>query len=208
MKNLLKTLATSAMTAIVLSATVFSSIAAEKVVPIEKVSTKMDIKRVIVQGNTKVRLVQSKSEWVSVEESEMDKISVKQTGNTLTINSSEKTPVMVTVYVKDIYRICALNNAEVSTSGTFNLPYLQVILRDNAVANIKANTESMYTDMNGVGSLDLAGSTESHTIRNSGLGSLKMDKLAALKTENLSAESSLAMNVVNGKVKKETVMKK
>lgn len=208
MKNSLKTLATSAMTAIVLSATVFSSIAAEKVVPIEKVSTKMDIKRVIVQGNTKVRLVQSKSEWVSVEESEMDKISVKQTGNTLTVSSSEKTPVTVTVYVKDIYRICALNNAEVSTSGTFNLAYLQVIVRDNAVANIKANTESMYTDMDGVGSLDLAGATESHIIRNSGLGSLKMDKLAALKTENLSVESSLAMNVVNGKVKKETGMKK
>jgi hypothetical protein len=208
MKNSLKTLVASAMTAIVLSATVFSSIAAEKVAAVGKISTKADIKRVIVRGNTKVLLVQSKSEWVSVEDSELDKVSVKQMGNTLTISSSEKTPVTVTVYVRDIYRISALDHAEVSTAGTFNLVYLQVILRDNAVAYIKANTESMYTDMDGEGSLALAGATESHTIKNSGLGSLKMDKLAALKTENLTAESSLAMNVMKGKTKKTDRMKK
>ncbi|MBB5636787.1 hypothetical protein HDF26_005263 [Pedobacter cryoconitis] len=202
MKNSLKTLVTSAMTAIILSATVFSSIAAEKVVPVVAASAKMDIKRVIVQGNTRVHLVQSKNEWVSVEESEMDKISVKQMGNTLTVSSSEESPVTVTVYVKDLYRISALDNSEVSTIGTFNLAYLQVILRDNAVAHIKANTESMYTDMDGLGSLELAGTTESHTIKNSGLGSLKTEKLAALRTDNLPVESRLAMNVMKAKVKK------
>jgi hypothetical protein len=202
MKNSLKTLVASAMTAIVLSATVFSSIAAEKVVPVGKVSARTDIKRVIVQGNTKVLLVQSNNEWVSVEDGGLDKISVKQLGNTLTISSSEKTPVTVTVYVKDLYRISAVDNAEVRTVGTFNLEYLQVILRDHAIAHIKAKTESMYTDMDGEGSLDLAGATESHTIKNSGIGSLKTEKLAALKTENLPVESRLAMNIVKGKVKK------
>ncbi|MGY0039237.1 hypothetical protein [Pedobacter sp. NJ-S-72] len=45
MKNSFKTLATSAMTAIILSATVFSSIAAQKVVPVANVSAKEDIKK-------------------------------------------------------------------------------------------------------------------------------------------------------------------
>jgi len=202
MKNSLKTFVTSAMTAIVLSATVFSSIAAEKVVPVKQASAKMDIKRVIVQGNTKVLLVQSNNEWVSVEDSGLDKISVKQIGNTLTISSSEETPITVTVYVRDLYRISVLDNAEVRTVGTLNLEYLQVILRDHAVAHIKAKTESMYTDMDGEGSLYLAGATESHTMKNSGIGNLKTEKLAALKTENLPVESRLAMNVVKGKVKK------
>ena len=202
MKNSLKTLVASAMTAIVLSATVFSSIAAEKVVPIEKVSAKEDIKKVIVQGNTKVFLVQSNSEWVSVEEGDMDKISVKQMGNTLTVSSAEEKPVTVTVYVKDLYRISALNNADVRTVGTFNLAYLQVILRDHAVAHIKAKAESMYTDMDGEANLVLAGATENHVIKNSGIGSLKTEKLAAFRTENLPAESRLAINTARGKVKK------
>ena len=124
MKNSLKTLATSAMTAIVLSATVFSSIAAEtimcsstqtemnrnhaahdsfitikkqiytdeKVVPVAMVSANEKKKKIVVQGNAKVFLVQSNKEWVSVEESDMNKISVKQMGNTLTVSSTEKTP--------------------------------------------------------------------------------------------------------------------
>ncbi|MGY0039236.1 GIN domain-containing protein [Pedobacter sp. NJ-S-72] len=118
------------------------------------------------------------------------------------MGSNEKTPVTVTVYVKDLYRISALNNADVRTVGTFNLAYLQVILRDHAVAHIKAKTESMYTDMDGEANLDLAGATESHTIKNAGIGSLKTERLAAFKTENLPVESRLAMNVVKGKVKK------
>ena len=196
MKNSLKTLVVSAMTAIVLSATVFSSIAAETVVPTEKIPARVAIKKVVVKGNTKVLLVQSNNDQVSIEEGRMDKVSVEQMGDVLTVSSKEDVPVTVIIYVRNLYRISALNNADVRTDGKFSLPYLQLILRDYAAAHINAKTESIYTDMDGETDLYLAGTTEHHTIRNSGIGSLHMKKLAALKTENLSGESSLAMNTV------------
>ncbi|MGY0037728.1 GIN domain-containing protein [Pedobacter sp. NJ-S-72] len=149
MKNSLKTLVASAMTAIVLSATVFSSIAAETIVPTEKRPAKADIKKVVVLGNTQVLLVQSNNDRVSIEEGRMDKVSVEQMGDVLTVSSKEDVPVTVTIYVKNLYRISALNNADVRTAGKFSLPYLQVILRDHAAAHINAKTESIYTDMDG-----------------------------------------------------------
>ncbi|WP_348619908.1 GIN domain-containing protein [Pedobacter lusitanus] len=195
MKTSFKTLAVSAMTAIILSGTVFGSFASEKSVASAKViSFNDDIKRVVVMGNTKVSLVQSSTEFVSIDEGEREKVSIKQMGNTLTVSSSEETPVKVTIYVKDVYRIYASDNASVRTVGTFKQSYLQVILRDHAVAYIKAKTESMYTDLDGEAYLDLSGATDNHTIKNAGIGSLKTERFAASKTENLPVESRWAMN--------------
>lgn len=198
MKTSFKTLVASAMTAIVLSTTVVTAFAAEKVTATEKatekVSENQDIKRVVVNGTTKVFIVQSNRDWISIGDDNQDKVSVKQVGNTLSISSSEETPVVVTVYVKDLYRIVAADHAVVSTVGTINLPYLQVVMRDNAKAHIKAKTKSLYTDLAGEANLELSGATESHTIKNASAGDLKVERLLAAKTENLPAGSRLAMN--------------
>ncbi|MET4142918.1 DUF2807 domain-containing protein [Pedobacter sp. UYP1] len=194
MKTSFKTLVASAMTAIVLSTTVVTAFAAEKVTAAEKVSENQDIKKVVVSGTTKVFIVQSNRDWISIGDDNQDKVSVKQVGNTLSINSSEETPVVVTVYVKDLYRIAVADHADVSTVGTINLPYLQVVMRDHAKAHIKAKTESLYTDLAGEANLELLGATESHTIKNASAGDLKVERLLAAKTENLPAGSRLAMN--------------
>lgn len=194
MKTSFKTLVASALTAIVLSTTVVTAFATEKVTAKEKVSENMDIKKVVVNGNTKVFIVQSNRDWVSIGDDNADKVSVKQIGNTLSINSSELTPVVVTVYVKGLYRITAADHAEVNTVGTVNLSALQVVMRDHAKARIKAKTESLYTDLKGEANLELLGATASHTIKNAGIGNLKVEKLAAAKTENLPAGTRLAMN--------------
>lgn len=202
MKTSFKTLVASAMTAIVLSTTVVTAFAAEKVTAAEKVSENQDIKRVIVNGTTKVFIVQSNRDWISIGDDNLDKVSVKQVGNTLSISSSEETPVVVTVYVKNLYRIAVADHADVSTVGTINLPYLQVVMRDQAKAHIKAKTESLYTDLAGEANLELLGTTESHTIKNASAGDLKVERLLAAKTENLPAGSRLAMNDTTVQAKK------
>ncbi|RAJ22419.1 GIN domain-containing protein [Pedobacter cryoconitis] len=202
MKTSIKTLVASAMTAIVLSTTVVTAFAAEKVTAKEKVAENMDIKKLVVNGNTKVFIVQSNRDWVSIGDDNQDKVTIKQIGNTLSINSSEETPVVVTVYVKDLYRISAADAADVRTVGTVDLPYLQVIMRDHAKAHIKAKTESLYTDLAGDASLELLGATDSHTIKNASIGNLKTEKLAAVKTKNLPVGTRLAMNDTHDSTKR------
>ena len=202
MKISLKTVLTLVMTAILLTATVITSTAAERIITLGKESANPDIKRVVIKGNVQVRLVQSHREWVSLDEDYMSKVKIRQTGNILTISSSEKNPVSVTVYVKDVYRIEAADKVNITTIGKFNLKFLQVILKDNAVAYIKADTESLYTELNGQSKLQLLGSTGDYYIKNSSTGILNTAKFAAVNTETLPGSSRLAMNTDRVKTKK------
>lgn len=192
MKTSLKALFATAMTAVVLSSSVLTSVAAEKSRELKVMTANNEIKKVIVTGNTKVFLVQSKTEYVTMEEGDMDKVTVKQIGNELRISSSEKSPVTVTVYVRDIFRVDASNTCVVKTIGTFNLKYLQLILKDDAVARIKANTESLYTVINGHSNLELLGSTGKHILKHNGIGKLNADKFAALETHREPTEDVMA----------------
>jgi hypothetical protein len=193
MKTSLKNVVASALTALVLSASAFTSVAAETVKFSGMASVNPDIKKVIVTGNVKVLLVQSYKEWVSLDEDKMDKVSIKQVGHTLTLSSTEKEPVMLTVYLNDPYRIDVSKNACVRTVGTFNVKHLQVMVKDNAVAYVKAKTESLYTVINGNSDLELHGTTAKHFIKTDGIGKLKTENLAALQTDHLSHDTEMAM---------------
>jgi hypothetical protein len=193
MKTTVKNLVAIALTAIVLSTSAFTSVAAEQVQFSGMAKVNPEIKKVIVTGNVKVLLVQSNREWVSLDEDKMDKVSIKQVGHTLTLNSTEREPVMMTVYVSDPYRIDVSNNACVKTVGTFNIKHLQVMVKDNAVAYVKAKTESIYTVVNGNADLELQGSTANHFIKTDGIGKLKTENFAALNTAHSSHETEVAM---------------
>jgi hypothetical protein len=194
MKTTLKTVVSTALVALVLSASAFTTVAAEKVKVLEMASVNPAIKKIIISGNVKVMLVQSYNEQVALDEENFDKVSIKQVGYTLNISSDSKTQIQVTVFVSDPYRIDASNNACVSTVGRFDVKHLQVMVRDNAVASIKAKTESLYTVVNGNASLELKGSTANHIIKTDGIAILKTEGLAALKTDRISAETDVAMN--------------
>jgi len=157
-------------------------------------SVNPDIKKVVVTGNTVVYLIQGKRDWVSVEGIAMDKVSIKQIGHTLTIHSSEADPVVLTVYVKDIYRIDASGQAKVSTTGNFNLQNLQVMLKDKATARVRATTESLYTAVGDNAKLELVGKTNRHIVKANGTDQLKMDKFAALDTQYLPGNVAVAVN--------------
>ena len=196
----LKTLFASALTAIILSATVFASTAAAS--PLVAVHTSnLDIKKIKATGNVKVFVAQASSEWVSMDEENLPKVSLKQIGNTLTISSSERNPVSVTVYVKDIYRIEASDKAVVKTVGKFNVKYLQVLLKDNAIARVKASTESIYTVISDQANLELLGTTDKHIVKKNGIGIINTEKFAALTTHHEAVEVETAMNIEKANAK-------
>jgi len=187
MKTLFNTVLKSSSMAIVLLASVFSLTASAATIAVERAAVNPDIKKVIVTGNTKVLLVQNTREYVTVDAVDLDKVSLKQVGNTLTINSSESNPVTVTVYVKDLYRIDASDKASVNTSGNFNLTNLQIMLKDDAKARVKATTESLYTVIDGHANLELIGTSANHISKMAGIATIDTDKFAAVKTESVTA---------------------
>jgi len=183
MKTLINSVLKSGSVAIVLLASVFSLTASAATVTIDKGAAGREIKKVIVTGNTKVLLVQNSQEYVTMEDLDMKKVSVKQIGSTLTISSTESSPVTVTVYVKDLYRIDASEQANVRTVGKFNLTNLQVMLKDDASARVKANTGSIYTVINDRANLELIGKTDKHIYEIAGIAKMDTDKFAATKSQ-------------------------
>ena len=183
MKTLFNTVLKSGSIAIILLASVFSLTATAATFTAEMGINNQDIKKVIITGNTKVILIQGPKEHVTMDELDLEKVSLKQVGNTLTISSNESSPVTVFVYVKDIYRIDASDNSSVRTSGNFNLENLQVMLKDDASARVKATTGSLYTTINDRAKLELIGTSESHVSRLAGLAKMDTDKFAAVKTD-------------------------
>lgn len=177
----MKTLKTL-LTAVMLIVVVFNSSAADKNLSLKRVPANAAIKKVIVTGNTRVTLIQSNTEWISVGQENIEKIAVKQIGDALTINSSEDEPIAVTVYVKNPFRIDVSNQSDVKTVGKFNVEFLQVILKDRATARIQANTKSLYTIINNHSKLELIGATDKHILKMDEVAILKTDKFAALTT--------------------------
>jgi len=183
MKTLFNIVLKSGSIAIILLASVFSLTATAATFTAEMGINNQDIKKVIITGNTKVILIQGPKEHVTMDELDLEKVSLKQVGNTLTISSNESSPVTVFVYVKDIYRIDASDNSSVRTSGNFNLENLQVMLKDDASARVKATTGSLYTTINDRAKLELIGTSESHVSRLAGVAKMDIDQFAALKTD-------------------------
>lgn len=194
MKTLFNNVLKSTSVAIVLLASVFTLTASAATVEMNPGSINPDIKKVIVKGNTQVVMIQDKRDYITVDDLDLAKVSLHQIGNTLTINSSETNAVTVYVHVKDIYRIHASDKARVRTSGKFLTQYLQVIVKDDARARIKATTESLYTLVSQQANLELLGNTAKHICTTEGIATVNTEKFAALITENVPAEKAIAFN--------------
>ena len=141
------------------------------------------IKKIIIKGNATVFLVQRDKEAVVIKDTyDPDKTSVTVNGISLLINSTEKEPVTIVVYAKSPFRIEASNTSYVKTMGVFNLPYLQVFVSDNARAEINTTTQSLYTRVNQLATLQMSGVSDEHFMVRSNDAKVKMDKLYCMKT--------------------------
>ncbi|NRF41665.1 GIN domain-containing protein [Pedobacter foliorum] len=184
MKTLAKTIFASALTVIFLASTAITTFASDIDKKVVESVAPMTFNKVKVSGNVKVLLVQSKRENIEVINGEynQDKTSIKRLGYTLVINSTEASQITVLVSVSDLQRIDVSGSAVVKTDSKFNVKYLQVFLKDDAKAIVKANTESMYTYIKDNADLKLSGTTADHTLVKDDISKLDTDQLVALKT--------------------------
>ncbi|MBO9673075.1 MAG: DUF2807 domain-containing protein [Sphingobacteriaceae bacterium] len=183
MKTSIKTLTKSVLAAIVLSSAIFST----SVMAGEKQPTKMsapkNISQVIVSGNVEITLVQGKKESVSYNDDNTGKVKVIQDGHALKISSADGNTAKITVYVNNIYRVQASENAVVKTAGKLDSKYLQLFLNGNATAEINSDTESLYTVIEDRADLKLSGATGEHILVMGATPKLNLDRFAAMKTK-------------------------
>ena len=192
MKTSIKTLTKSLLAAIVLTSSIFTtSVMADEKQP-TKVSAPNNFSKVIVSGNVEVTLVQRQKEGVSYNEDNTGSVKVIQDGDALKITSMSNDVAKITVYVKNIYRVQASENAVVKTEGKLDTKYLQLFLKENAVAEINSKTESLYTVIEGKADLKLKGATQNHILVMGKTQKLNLDRFAALKTE-MSNQQTLQM---------------
>jgi opacity protein-like surface antigen len=191
MKTSINTLAKSLLAAIVLTSSIFAtSVSADEKQPV-KISAPNNFNKLIVSGNVEVTLIQNGREGVSYNDDNTGKVKVIQDGYALKISSEDKSPAKITVYVKNIYRVQASDDAVVKTDGKLDVKYLQVFLKGNAVAKINSQSESLYTVIEGNSDLKLSGATKNHNLVMGKTQKLNLDKFAALKTETSTPEAIL-----------------
>ncbi len=208
MKTSVQTLFASALLAICLAATAFTSSASVVNVGSAMSIPAAGIQKVILKGNVRVLLIQSEQESVRIYDMyNTDKTSVKMEGGALVINSTEDEPIHMTVFVKNLFRIEASNTVSVQTKGQFNLQFLQIILNDKARANVNACTKGLYTVVRDKSNLTLAGTSDEHFLIRSKVCRLQTEDFACLKTNDSYLENQLAKDTIKSVVMATSVLK-
>lgn len=101
----------------------------------------------------------------------------------------------VIVRVNNLTAIEASNTASVSTAGNFNLLSLNIVLNDEASADIKANTVNLSTNIKDGASLKLEGTTDLHQAVMGVASRINMAGFTALESSiRLTGKSLLANN--------------
>lgn len=192
MKTSIKTLIATSLTAIVLSSAVFTtSVSATEKEPVTVAKIKA-FKRISVNGNVELTIIQNNNPGVSYTDDNNGTAKILQDGDNLKITSTSTEKTKLVVYVDDLYRIEALENAVVKTEGKLRTKYLQIFLKGNAHAEINTSTEGLYTVIADNADLKLSGSTDNHTLVMGNSQKLTIDRFAALKT-NISSVETVAI---------------
>ncbi|WP_316829070.1 GIN domain-containing protein [Pedobacter miscanthi] len=192
MKTSIKTLIATSLTAIILSSTLFTtSVSATEKEPVT-ISKLKAFKRVSVNGNVELTIVQNNCASISYTDDNTGTAKIIQDGDNLKITSTGTDKAKLIIYVTDIYRIEALENAIVKTEGKLKTKYLQIFLKGNAHAEINTSTEGLYTVIADNADLKLSGSTDNHTLVMGNSQKLTIDRFAALKT-NISSVETIAV---------------
>lgn len=188
MKTSIKTICATGLIALTISTLTVN--ATERVRPLKEKSIAAtavsisSINKLNISGNVEVTIVQNaKAKALYTNEGD-EQVTVKKVGGALYINSNNNTKAgKITVYVDDIYRIEAADNAYVVTEKALNLNNLQVYLKDNATLNLNANTGALFTKINGNANLGLKGSTDNYIVEMDKSASVSLDQFKSSKTE-------------------------
>ncbi|PTS98747.1 hypothetical protein DBR11_14090 [Pedobacter sp. HMWF019] len=183
MKTAIKTLFATALTAIVLTSSAFTTFAKEGDKNPSEISAVSGFNMIKVKGNVTVYLRQGTKESFRVETDQPEaKVSFKRDGNKLFIDAADDQATTVYLTVKDLKRIDASENAVVKSTGCFKLPVLQVFVQDNAKVEVNVVAQDVYTVIKDASSLKLSGSTDRHISVKGEASNLNVTRFAALKT--------------------------
>ena len=182
MKTSIKTLFAAALTLVVLSSSAFAAtdVVSNNVTVLNQVK---NINKIEVNGNVEVLLVQAATESVKVYDSYYSKNALVQEKNgVLRISSFQKEKLTVAVYVRELSSIDAADNASVKTFGKVGFVALTINLKDQATANINANTISLTTSVKDNAVLKLSGTTTDHYAVLGSQAKMSMEQFAAENT--------------------------
>nr|WP_199076821.1 DUF2807 domain-containing protein [Pedobacter sp. ASV19] len=191
MKTLIKTLFTAVMTIMIGVSAVAPSFANEGIQGILVLADTSDYSMLKVSGNVKVYLRQGSRDRVYTEFTEdLGRVSFKRRGPKLMIHSATQEAIIVFVTVKDLKRVELCDQASIGSQGSLNFPIFQVLLKDQAEANLKVCAGDLYTVVNDQAMLKLSGSSDSHTIKKGKFSTLKLQHFACSNTETLPSEDA------------------
>lgn len=183
MKTAIKTLFATALTAIVLTSSAFTTFAKEGDKNPSEISTVSGINMIKVKGNVTVYLSQGTKESFRVETEEPEaKVTFKRVGDKLLIDAVDNKTTTVFLTVKNLVRIDAYDNAVVMARRGFNVPVLQVFTQDNAKVEVNVVAQDVYTVIKDASSLKLSGSADRHISVKGEASNLNVTRFAALKT--------------------------
>jgi hypothetical protein len=190
MKNLTKTLFAAAMTAVVLTSSVFTTFAGEKEVTEVTPPSVSNFNRIWVSGNVKIILTQGDEQSVvSVENYNSSTTSVRTNGQTLYIKSTEPGLVTLNITVKDLQRVEAFGKSMVLTPKNMDVKYLQVFLHESAFAKIKTTAQSLYTVVKDDATLKLNGTADQSIMVARKMKNVKLGDFASLRSETYASEA-------------------
>ncbi|HWW37715.1 GIN domain-containing protein [Pedobacter sp.] len=147
------------------------------------------IRKISIKGNVEVTMVQGLPESVSYTDDNTGRVKVIKTGGVLRIIGNSQESSKLFIYVNDIYRIEAEDNAVIKTEGWLKTRFLQIFLKGNAKADIRTSTQGLYTSLHDHANLKLSGSTDDHTLEIGDTQKLNVDNFVASKTQYLSMET-------------------
>ncbi len=141
-------------------------------------------KKIIISGNVEVTLVQDHESKKLYTTDGLVKAKVYTADDVIHVSAKKGAETAkITLYVGDIYRIDISGNAVVNTKNDLNAQHLQIILQDDAKADISSKTESLFTKLSNESALKLNGSTQLHAISTNELATLNTKNFKAAKTE-------------------------
>lgn len=185
MKTSIKTIIATSLVALTLStSTIYANPIKKPTTVSARAVSVSSIKKLYISGNVEVVLVQNKNAKLLYSNEGTTEAVVKKSGENLYISSKDNTTgAKIVLYVDDIYRINASEDAYVSTDGALNLNYLQVMMKDNAKISLNSHTKGLYSDIKNAAKLTLKGSTANYTVSMDRSARISIDSFKSAHTQ-------------------------
>ena len=192
MKTLTQTLFAAALTAVVLTSSVMTTLASEPITNVAIAPSIASFNKIWVSGNVKIVLTQGDKQSIAGTENYNSlKTSVMSKGQTLYINSMELGQVTINITVKDLQRIEAYGQSVIVTSNNFDVKNLQLFLNQSATAKIKTTTQSLYTIIKDDAVLRLTGTADHSTMVASNMKNVKLGDFLSLRASSYISEATM-----------------